>query len=264
MLRYNHLRRHRRRQHGISLVEIMVGLTVGMIILLAATVTYMITGQTARVALDSARLNAELRMAMDIMVDDLRRAGFNGAISGNAVPRLNRFVQPANDLTLSDNGACIEFTYDASADRGGTAGALTDDDFFGFRVRDNDDVNVLEMRLGGSGGIDECTTGNWLALTDDTIVHIVPHSNNADFFRISYQCLNSRTGDSESLACIAGNDLFDTAVAEVNTSEVPVDLIETRVVHINLSGELRQARTPLSMDLSQRVLVRNHRIVSLP
>ena len=63
------------RQTGLSLVEVMIGLTVGLLIMLSALTLYTVNLRYAVDILGAARLNAELRAAMDMIVTDIRRAG---------------------------------------------------------------------------------------------------------------------------------------------------------------------------------------------
>lgn len=62
-------------RRGLSLVELMVGIAVGMFIVAAATV--LVTGQLAenRRLLLETQLNQDLRAAMDIVTRELRRSG---------------------------------------------------------------------------------------------------------------------------------------------------------------------------------------------
>jgi type IV pilus assembly protein PilW len=65
----------RRGQHGLSIVELMVGVTIGLLVVAAATV--MISGQLVenRRLLVEAQLQQDLRAASDIITRDIRRAG---------------------------------------------------------------------------------------------------------------------------------------------------------------------------------------------
>lgn len=64
------------RQVGVTLIELMIGLLVGMIVVAGGfqVFTTSIKGQTDNQQL--SRLNQDMRAMMDIMVRDIRRAGF--------------------------------------------------------------------------------------------------------------------------------------------------------------------------------------------
>lgn len=77
--------RTQRRQRGLSVVEVMVGVTIGLFIVAAAAT--MVSGQLSsnrRLLLD-AQLQQDLRAAAEIVARDLRRAGaLNDALAVNA------------------------------------------------------------------------------------------------------------------------------------------------------------------------------------
>lgn len=68
----------RGRQIGLTLIELMIGIVVGSIVLGAVIAVYASTIRGSNTALRTARLNQELRSTMDLMVREIRRAGFNG------------------------------------------------------------------------------------------------------------------------------------------------------------------------------------------
>ena len=65
-----------KQQAGVTLVELMIGLLVGLIVIAAGMniFTTSIRGQTDNINL--TRLNQDMRTMMDIMARDIRRAGF--------------------------------------------------------------------------------------------------------------------------------------------------------------------------------------------
>jgi prepilin peptidase dependent protein B len=244
-----------RRQRGVSLIELMVGMTVGLLIIAAAGSTYLSTAVRGRDALNSAKLNISLRSSMDIMVDEIRRAGFNGQ-GRRPNPHMNRDPANFSDLAVANAGACIEFAYDMQP-AGAPDGELSTAapfEYSGFRV-----VNgVLSIRNGGAGVVNACANGSWEPLTDSNLVTIVPYTVAGaaqPYFSVSYQCLNSNTNVSDTSPCTAGGTVFSAA------SLLPrVDLIETRTVTINMGARITGDNT-MRMQLSQQVLVRNHRTV---
>lgn len=237
------------RQRGVSLIELLVGLVVSLLIIAAAAATYLTTARTGRDAINSARLNVELRSAMDIMVEEIRRAGYS-AVGGGTNPFNNLVAATYTDLTVT-GGTCIEFAYDNDGD-----GLVDADEFFGFRVV-NGAVQMRDRTAGG-GVIAACANGTWQPITDASVVTVAPRGG-LDYFVLSYQCLNSRTDQTTAARCVAGVATFDDAV----TAGTTVDLIETRSVAINVAGQL-VSDAVMRMELGQDVLVRNHRIVTVP
>ena len=65
----------RHQQHGIGLVELMIGLAIGLFIAAAATALSATHLQAWRATVLQARLLNDLRTACDIVTRDLRRAG---------------------------------------------------------------------------------------------------------------------------------------------------------------------------------------------
>ena len=77
-------RRSRSRyQHGLSLVELLVGVALGIFIVGGALKLTIDTVNTNRRALLETRVNQDLRAAADLVARDLRRAGYwNNALKG--------------------------------------------------------------------------------------------------------------------------------------------------------------------------------------
>lgn len=243
------------RQRGLALTELMVSLLIGLIVMGALLDTYLGITAAGRDALNAAKLNLELRGAIDTMTDDIRRAGGMGAPpSGTPNPFMNRAsIATFSDLnigTFNTAGDCIEFSYDANSN-----GLLdADTEFFGFRIHNQ----AVQIRTGGSGGMANCSTGNWADLTDPTVVQVGLPTGAASHFATSYQCMNSRTNAAATGQCIAGNSVFDAA--EVGAA---VDLLEKRAVTVNLAGTLQNAPEMSLAFLNEVVTLRNHRIVTV-
>jgi len=75
-------RRHvtiaRRRSRGLSLVELMVAITLGAILLGGAVTMFVNNRDTYNVTTDLSRLQETARFALDMMVRDIRMAGYFG------------------------------------------------------------------------------------------------------------------------------------------------------------------------------------------
>ncbi|NDV13227.1 PilW family protein [Crenobacter caeni] len=92
-----------KRQGGLTLIELMVALAIGLVLLLAATeLLVQLTGQQGRDR-RAAALRAMGDAAMSTMAMDLRRAGYAGG--GNAAD----FGQ----IRIGDDGHCVLFAYAA-------------------------------------------------------------------------------------------------------------------------------------------------------
>jgi type IV pilus assembly protein PilW len=67
------------RQAGLSLIELMVAITIGLVITLAVTATYLSAIGTQRDDSDVTRLNETARFAFDLLARELRKAGFRNS-----------------------------------------------------------------------------------------------------------------------------------------------------------------------------------------
>lgn len=145
--------RMQRRPHGMSLVELMVGVTIGLFIV-AAAVT-LVAGQLA----DNRKLTVELqvqqdlRATADIITRQLRRAGFAGVVDAQSIVAAPQGGPAAANILAGITTAApfdqIEFRYFSSAGDGGN---------HGYRL-----VNgVIEARMGLA----------WQPLTDPRTVRI--------------------------------------------------------------------------------------------
>jgi type IV pilus assembly protein PilW len=74
-----------RRQLGLTLVEIMVSLTIGLIVLAAIGSVYLGSRQTYRVQEDNARLQEAGRYALEVIGRSVRQAGADAEMSFNPV-----------------------------------------------------------------------------------------------------------------------------------------------------------------------------------
>jgi type IV pilus assembly protein PilW len=105
---------HRRRaaQSGLSIIELMVGVAIGMFIIGGAIKLFVdMFGNNRRLLLET-RVNQDLRAAADIIARDVRRAGYwagaSSALSGTA-PVAN----PYTGATIGSNS--IDYSYDRGA-----------------------------------------------------------------------------------------------------------------------------------------------------
>lgn len=235
-----------RRQVGVSLIELMVGMVIGLIIVGAASTVYVNAVRSGSDTLRSAKLNIELRGAMDMMVAEIRRAGYS---LDTASLSSNPFVQTTTDLAAPGTG-CILFSYDANGN-----GTVDTSDFFGFKLTGS----AASMRFGGtsaSNGVNcSAVGGSWESITDPNTIIV-----DSLTFAIAYQCMNAQTGSSSSTQpCSTGNAVYTAAMAASSKS----DLIEIRDVTISLVGHHKDD-TLTTMSLSQSVRVRNDRIQTVP
>lgn len=155
------------RQTGLTLIEVLLGMALGVAALTAVTslVGYGI-GVNANL-ISSSRVNEETANVLSLMVRDIRRAGYSGDtvdMLGDPAANPSPF---AGSLALGAfpgeaANSCILFSYDAN-DNGVLDGGVNGENF-GYRLREN----TVEIRQGDAS----CIDNGWLALTDADVVSI--------------------------------------------------------------------------------------------
>lgn len=133
-----------RRQRGLSLVELMVGITAGMFIVAAASMLATNQLNDNRRLMLETQVQQEIRSAMDLIVRDVRRSSYwPNAASG--VWRSNNTVVAANPYRLldsEDGGATLRYSYQITVDSSSAGFTLSD--------------GTIRMRIGNE----------WQAVTD--------------------------------------------------------------------------------------------------
>lgn len=160
--------RRRPGQRGLSLIEMMIGLTIGLVLSLGLASVLADSATHYSRTQKLARLNQEMRAAMELMAREIRRAGYwgspapygTGALAG--VGFGPTYSSPFATLDVSTAG-CVRFAYDSDS-----SGALTTDgpdERFAFLL---DDSRIL-MRAGSGASTWTCanvTSNAWQPVTD--------------------------------------------------------------------------------------------------
>lgn len=255
-----------RKQKGFTLIEIMISLLLGLIVIGGALSIYISTIRSSTDITNSARLNYDLDSVMQLMVNDIRRAGFwGGAVSGSSARNNpttcdegNPFSCGTTNIIVSKkageaDNSCILYTYDADSSGINTPLNVTDDvdldEFFGFRL--NGDGIDIRFSVDNTTDLD-CDSGNWENIVDTTKIQITALS-----FSISnYKCLNTSTNEPYDGSCALA---FAAAVGTVGKLSANDEAAETRQIDITLSGNV-SSDTPVRKNLTGIVKVRNDRI----
>lgn len=152
------------------MVEMLVSLVVNVIVLFALISIFSsnLSNMTSSTNIDA--LSQQLEVAMQIMADNIRRAGYWSNASSNlgAGSNNNPFMAAATDISVT-GGNCILFTYDSNST--GSLPSITsasDDDRYGYRL-----VNqTLQTRPYGATFACNAAASNWENVTNPTIVQI--------------------------------------------------------------------------------------------
>ncbi len=154
------LTRRRHGQRGLSVVEMMVGVAVGLFVVAAATLVVSSQLSSNRRLLLDTQIQQDLRVAADVITRDLRRAG---SLNDTSARQLFWYPQPSASTTVLTSSAqtitqstTSDITYRYQRYLGG--GAVN----YGFRLNGN----KLQSRTGS----------NWQDLTDDTVMKVTSFS----------------------------------------------------------------------------------------
>ncbi len=258
----------RKQQAGLTLVELIIGLLVGTIIIAGGlrVFTVVIRGQSDNVKL--TRLNQDMRAMMDIMVRDIRRAGFVTSDPENNLSSLknNPFFEATTDIAVYDfdsvSDSCLVYSYNRDEEDNGTASpsgvetplVVDTNERLGFRLSNG----VLEMRQTGDTNAN-CDNSSWKSISDDAV-----EITQLQFSLTEKELnVNSMTTDTNGDGCYDGdgncNNLCDTGEA-CNTCSSSDTCLYVRQVTITLTGRLRSDNT-VTQTITQRVRVRNDKFV---
>ncbi|MFM6990533.1 MAG: PilW family protein [Rhodoferax sp.] len=112
----------RRVQYGVSIVEVMIALTLGLVAVGAAAAIYLANRKSFATAESIARMEENARFAVDLLSRDIREAG--NSICGGALISTN-VVTPTNTWALWDRGLVGDVLTSGSPSAGFTIAAPT-------------------------------------------------------------------------------------------------------------------------------------------
>lgn len=148
-------------QSGLSLVELMVGITVGLFVVAAASTLVANQLSNNRRLLLETQVQQDLRSSMDIITRQLRRAGAGTANNVEAgiaaAPAAGGASSPFGVIApLSAAGTETQFTYYFDASQQGP---------YGFKLENNIVKSKMQAAIGGSYQWQELTDPNTLKVT---------------------------------------------------------------------------------------------------
>ncbi len=265
-----------RRQKGTTLVELLIGMVVGLLVATGALSVLLLSLQAQGDTIKLARLNQDLRAMLDVMVRDIRRAGFATDDPENTLIFIE--TNPFFDST-SANATTDIFVYDYA---GGTDNCIVysynrnlntevdANERLGFRLASDGD---LEMRRGGSSN-ENCSNGSWETFTEPEV-----EVTTLTFALTTTASLNvsSMVTDSDGDGCYDGDDQDPgTASSSCKSGTYGNDLCDAgegcntctrdgspdpaciliRSVTIRLAGRLRDDNSVVQ-SINEQVRVRN-------
>ena len=216
------------REHGVTLIELMIGLTLGLI-LMAGTLALFAGHLTSNNELmRTTRLNNELRGAMDMIVRDIRRASYWGnSISGVWYPNTPGIqVNPFLQIDAANAGQ-FTYRYDNNGD-----GIVDTNETYRFQ-RNATDGTIELVQLAADGN----TATSTVPVSDEQLTEIT---------QLAF-ALTDRTATTTCLKTGAGP-----------TTPTP-PLLHIRQITVTITGRLR-ADTTVTRTLSESVRLRNDRV----
>jgi len=160
------------RQRGLSLVEMMVGLTVGLFITGAALLAAVnATGENRRLLLE-ARLLQDLRATMDLVTRSLRRAGYWGNAQAGVRGAADASAQTGYEATgyavvtpAAGSASAVQFRVAGDADD-----SADDDETLGFRLATGaDGIGRVQVLLAGAASYQDLTDPAVTDVTEFTV-----------------------------------------------------------------------------------------------
>jgi len=164
----------RSRQAGLSMVELMVGVAIGLFVVAGATLAVSNQlGDNRRLMLET-QIQQDLRTAADVIARDIRRSGY-WASAQSGVWHAGAVAVTSNPYTAltpaSGVGSEVQFKYSRVE-----ANPLDPNNEAGFRLVNN----AIQMRTGGQ----------WQALTDNTTLKVTDFRVTLNSQNVALSCFN--------------------------------------------------------------------------
>lgn len=230
-----------RSQVGLSIVELLVGVAVGLFLVAGAVTLFVSNLGNSRQLLLEARVNQDLRAAADLITRDLRRAAYWGnALSGTVASGSTSTTTPNPYRAISFGTGLVEYAFSRDA-AGAEDNTLENDEQFGFRRTVQGGVGVIQLKLGAD---------NWQTITDPqtidvTDMNVTPTETTVD---VRDACARACCSDAD---VAAGTCAVATIAAGATCPSIRVRQYQL-VLTANATGNAAVART-----LQTRVRPRN-------
>jgi len=120
------------KQHGFTLIEIMIAITIGLVMLAGVLQISQANKESSRLQRNMGFVQENMRIAMELLTRDIRMAGFNGALANPIAmpqPAFINVVAPTADIPAinddprsrtadggADNNDQITLTYRSNTD----------------------------------------------------------------------------------------------------------------------------------------------------
>lgn len=193
------------KQSGFSLVELMISIAVGLLITAAVTAMAVNSLKMNSNTLKSARFNQDMGAVIQIMVNDIRRAGY----AGDAGP-----FSTDEDINIVSS-SCVLYSYNRNDDS-----TIDDNERNGFKL----DNGIMKIRTSCTGT--ECSTDcsldtdTWVDLTDPDVISINSLAFNTD----SSKCHN--IDEDKSIRITPGVSATEFACNELDHDNLQQGIVD--------------------------------------
>jgi type IV pilus assembly protein PilW len=206
------------RQKGLTLIELMIAMLLSILVtgMIISMFTSSIGGHAQ--AIRTMRLNQDMRIAMDMMVRDIRRAGYWSGTNVASNPHATA-LSGSLPIGIFDFGVgtdnCVIVSYDEDID-----GSTAAEEFFGFRLNGND----LESLNSTSAAVANPTcasafSNGWNDLLDSNTVRV----NTLSFTRYPLTAASFAASPNKTVTItLDASSLLDTNIRTVIIEEVRV------------------------------------------
>lgn len=241
------------KQQGLTLVELLIGLLVGIVVLGAASSAFLSSFSAQTDNLGLVRLNQDMRTMTDIMARDIRRAGFVTSNPASYTDELidNPFFAADKDIHVLDSNTCITYSYnfneaDEQSASPKVAPTVDGSEHFGFRLVGN----VLQMRK--SGSTNTSCNGTWETITEpDVEISKLEFTLNTKPLNVTSMVTGTGDDDGDGM-CDPGEGCETCVAGEA--------CLYVRSVSIELSGRLKND-PDVSQTIHHQVRIRNDKFV---
>lgn len=154
-----------RKQTGYTLIELMIGVLVGLIVVSGVSAAFLAVLRSSSNLVNSTALDTEVGSTLDIMVGEIRRAGYvSGAISSTN-PYVLQSIADISTPTVTPADSCLLYSYDV----GENGPSLSTASLKGFKLNGTQILMRQSASAVSSTASTSCSDGSWGVLTSDRV-----------------------------------------------------------------------------------------------
>jgi type IV pilus assembly protein PilW len=232
-----------RTQRGLSIVELMVGVTIGLIIVAAATV--MMSSQLVenRRLLMEAQIQQDLRAAADIITRDLRRSGYLAERAIGTAPSSLQTLDSFSATNPITPAPAVRDPFSTRLVKSGNTSCTNTDLRFAYVSWTTNPPSSVDVGYSISNGVlMSLVNGSTYALTDGNTMNVTE------------MCVTLSAPTSERLPCAK----LCSSASGANTSCWPTYQVRTATVSIKAEG--KGVNSNIKRQVTSMVRLRNDNV----